>query len=541
MNKLIPFKKLIFNIVFAFIITLSFFIINWIFIPFTFTISNLFHRDNFLIVYLIILAGTFIKQKGWAIAYYAFLVILLYIELLHISYYGNVIFSSEVWIFFSEFNEISDAFDYETLKLFIKPTIAIIILVAIILGYIIKLKHLTISNKYTIVLIFIAFIIWPTSIYVNKRRVGAMPPIDQHIIRSGLETFAGFFGDVLPRKLNRSIRKKTVVKTPPPEKNINANIILVIGESLNPKHMSLFGYNVKTTPRLDSLYQNNVINKNKAIALGICTYTSLANFFNLIDTLDSESQIFSQNTSLFKLAKQNNFKTYFISSQSSEGLSRIYNILGTKYLDVYKTAFQLNPKLDDSTPCFDIEILKELKKIDLNTGNNFIVLQQYGSHENYNERYPEKYDIFTPEDYSYAKTCYYDNSVYYTDFVLSEIIKYLQKNTQKPTYFIYISDHSEEAGDNNTFGHCMIRKDVIEVPVIYTAFNTTDNPFSLLDNKKITPASNIAKIIANLLGYNYKLTFNDTAYVTGLELDGSGGYYLIEYNDTTVTKIKPIK
>ena len=101
--------------------------------------------------------------------------------------------------------------------------------------------------------------------------------------------------------------------------------------------------------------------------------------------------------------------------------------------------------------------------IDQQTGDVLIVLHMMGSHgPAYFERYPREFAKFQPE----CKTLElsecsleeirnaYDNTILYTDYFLSNIIKLLKNNVDKyePVMF-YISDHGESLGENGLYLH----------------------------------------------------------------------------------------
>jgi glucan phosphoethanolaminetransferase (alkaline phosphatase superfamily) len=92
----------------------------------------------------------------------------------------------------------------------------------------------------------------------------------------------------------------------------------------------------------------------------------------------------------------------------------------------------------------------------------FIVIHTSGSHWNYAARYPSEFEIFKPgcKDISTQTdqpgcgepglTNSYDNSIIYTDYILSQIIKRLG---DKNAFLIYASDHAESLGENGIYGH----------------------------------------------------------------------------------------
>lgn len=92
-----------------------------------------------------------------------------------------------------------------------------------------------------------------------------------------------------------------------------------------------------------------------------------------------------------------------------------------------------------------------------------LVLHQMGSHgPEYSKRYPRRFEKFTPVCTSNAlNQCSkqsivnaYDNTLVYTDYVLSSLIDLLRKNQDKVnTAMLYIADHGESLGEYNLFLH----------------------------------------------------------------------------------------
>ena len=84
----------------------------------------------------------------------------------------------------------------------------------------------------------------------------------------------------------------------------------------------------------------------------------------------------------------------------------------------------------------------------------FVVLHTYGSHYNYNERYPAEYSVFARKpdvDASPANRRSlldaYDNSIVYVDAVLDSIIATVEE-CRLPAAVIYLADHGEDIYDD---------------------------------------------------------------------------------------------
>jgi glucan phosphoethanolaminetransferase (alkaline phosphatase superfamily) len=110
----------------------------------------------------------------------------------------------------------------------------------------------------------------------------------------------------------------------------------------------------------------------------------------------------------------------------------------------------------------------------------FIVLHTMGGHQHYSERYPPEFNHFgsrgtrmnshvlhvavSKED-AEDLTNSYDNSVLYTDWLLSQLIGVL-RDTHAVTSLFYVSDHGENGADASfmPFDHGAVSADVMHVP-----------------------------------------------------------------------------
>lgn len=85
-----------------------------------------------------------------------------------------------------------------------------------------------------------------------------------------------------------------------------------------------------------------------------------------------------------------------------------------------------------------------------------------GSHgPTYFKRYPDKFKKFTPAcDTANLQDCTqeqiinsYNNTIVYTDYIISSVIKILKKHPGLQSSMLYVSDHGESLGENNIYLH----------------------------------------------------------------------------------------
>lgn len=208
--------------------------------------------------------------------------------------------------------------------------------------------------------------------------------------------------------------------------------IVVIGESetrtlmhaYNPSH-------VENTPWLTSERKNpNFTLFNNAYSCVWYTVPVLehalteSNFYN--------DKKFNESISIIDMAKKAGYKTYWFSNQGSIGVADTPITLVANTCDV---ADWTDKDLKESQ--HDGVLLDFLKKVDPNE-KNFIVLHLMGSHIEYRNRFPEEFNRF--QDGTINAKADFDNTVLYTDWVLSQIYSYAHDNLNLDA-MVYFSDH----------------------------------------------------------------------------------------------------
>ncbi|WP_241149001.1 phosphoethanolamine transferase [Photobacterium sanguinicancri] len=114
--------------------------------------------------------------------------------------------------------------------------------------------------------------------------------------------------------------------------------------------------------------------------------------------------------------------------------------------------------------CFDGVLLENLdEEITAIKKDGVIVLHLLGSHgPTYYKRYPDEFKKFTPTcDTAEIQNCSkeelvntYDNTLLYTDYLLSEVINTLKaQDDSVNTAMLYVSDHGESLGENGIYLH----------------------------------------------------------------------------------------
>jgi glucan phosphoethanolaminetransferase (alkaline phosphatase superfamily) len=228
--------------------------------------------------------------------------------------------------------------------------------------------------------------------------------------------------------------------------------VLVIGESSRADRWQLYGYDKLTNPRL--LGMDNLVVFRDMVTPWSSSRNAVPIIVSRKKALDS-ADYFSE-SSISKVFSEAGYETYWMSNQIAFGplespISAV--AYDAQHVSFFNIADYSNPGN------FDEDLLPPLQAAIRGSGRDlFIVLHTLGSHENYAYRYPEAFDVFKPslkrvknpniDDVRLSNEISnsYDDSVLYTDYVLSKVIETL-KNTDAITAMLYASDHGEDLID----------------------------------------------------------------------------------------------
>lgn len=232
------------------------------------------------------------------------------------------------------------------------------------------------------------------------------------------------------------------------------NIVMIIGESFSKTHSSLYGYDKKTNPKLESLFERGelyLFNDVHSPALNtVPVFISLMSTYRpeYKDSIDWYRCITLQN-----ILKKSGYYSFWFSNQSKAGFHD--NIVAKYAMLCDKTVFTGNRFAGNTKKDLDEILIDSIKQYRYNKSYNydysFYFIHLMGSHYNFTERYPSHFDVF--KDRHYPKNvdihkrvlAAYDNSVLYNDSVVYEIINNY-KNDE--SIIFYFSDHSLDIYDS---------------------------------------------------------------------------------------------
>lgn len=221
------------------------------------------------------------------------------------------------------------------------------------------------------------------------------------------------------------------------------NIVMIIGESFSKSHSSLYGYEKKTNPRLESLRDEGLLYTFENVtsaALG--TITSFKAIMSTYKDEYGDSIKWYECLTIHELLNKAGYYTYWISNQSPKGA---YDNIVAKYASLSdKVVFTGNKFAGIRKSDLDEIVIDSVRKYNSYTNNiskRFYFIHLMGSHSIFSNRYPSRFDKFKENDYANNKSeqrtmlATYDNSVLYNDSVVYEIMKSYENDESIVFYF----------------------------------------------------------------------------------------------------------
>lgn len=250
--------------------------------------------------------------------------------------------------------------------------------------------------------------------------------------------------------------------------------VIVIGESAYRPELSLYGNSITTTPFADSI-KDRLYTFDNVTSPSAQTAMVLEKLLTLSEENRDRSKIWEE-PGLIDFYNAAGFETYWISAHSMYGLFDNYSHLLQRVK--HKTFINQLKKWNNgfSEYLLDEELLPELDKaLADNAPRKVIFLHLMGSHRLYEDRYPRNYQKDNPElnfgadenvDKRYVT---YIKSLHYTDYMLSEIFKRVNADTEASSFILYLSDHAESVskhGDNYRHADSAQDPRSLEIPFI---------------------------------------------------------------------------
>ena len=229
-----------------------------------------------------------------------------------------------------------------------------------------------------------------------------------------------------------------------------AVVVLVIGESARKANFQLYGYKRANNPLLSKQQGLKVFQ-----AQSCATFTT-AGVKAILEPKNSGD--------LYEPLPNYAFRT---------GADVVWRTINWGeppiHIDEYESDIVLSKKYPNVDKRYDELLFTGLReRIESSKKNKvLIVIHTSTSHgPNYASKYPKKFEVYKPvahnveeSEKNVAKLVNaYDNTILYTDYLLSNMIDTLRSLKDWKSSMIFISDHGESLGENNMFMHGMPMK-----------------------------------------------------------------------------------
>lgn len=254
-------------------------------------------------------------------------------------------------------------------------------------------------------------------------------------------------------------------------------VVLVIGESSTATRWGLLGYSRTTTPKLHA--QDGLLAFGDVVALSTATRTAIPGVISRKPVLRPNGALDRQpEPSLLKAYAETGYRTHWLSNQAPFGK---YDSSIALYASEAADVRFFNPSTFRSNASYDERLLPALRELLQDRDRHLVVLHTLGSHFDYALRYPDEFDHFQPSTKAQKQASApdaaqqlerisnsYDNSILYTDHVLSEVIQAVKAQNRR-ALVAYFSDHGEDVpgGRCRYVGVRRLSEAAYRVPVVF--------------------------------------------------------------------------
>lgn len=237
-------------------------------------------------------------------------------------------------------------------------------------------------------------------------------------------------------------------------------IVVVIGESASRDHLSLYGYPLPTTPRLDKRSSRLFLFGN-AVASSTSTAENIPRLLSFMTDEPGEKEWYDY-PSVLQLSRMSGYHTYWLSNQERTGeWSNLSGLLSgdadeVRYVGAEDSEDHMLGRFDEVLLPHFSQVLAAEDSLQL------VFLHLMGSHVRYDKRFPPSAVVITADDVLRARprtwldsrcartVAAYDNSIRYTDGVLAEMMAVID-SVPAPVAMIYLSDHGENVYDDRKY------------------------------------------------------------------------------------------
>lgn len=235
----------------------------------------------------------------------------------------------------------------------------------------------------------------------------------------------------------------------------SSRIVLIIGESYNRHHASLYGYPKLTTPIQDSLCGAGSLQRfTNVISSYNLTYKSFQNMLTLYN-YDSKGKWYDYPI-LPAIFKKAGYEVDFFSNQNTlDKASSFTDFTEDVFMNNQEITSYMFDKRNAHSHPYDMQLIDDYLSMAASTKSlhQLIIFHFIGIHADFKLRYPQELAVFHAGDYERPDLntadketlADYDNAILYNDKVVGNIIKTFES---QDAVIIYVPDHGELVYDN---------------------------------------------------------------------------------------------
>lgn len=284
----------------------------------------------------------------------------------------------------------------------------------------------------------------------NKNMVKMVTPANYISAISRYSQARWFAGDQTLIKIGEDAHKGPVIN----QQKKKTVVVFIVGEASRAENYSLNGYARETNPELK---KQDIVYFPNASSCGTETAVSVPCMFSNMPRKNYDASLAQHQEGLLDVMAHAGVNLLW--RENDGGCKGACNRI--PHTDM--TQWKLDSLCKDQS-CIDEALLHRFGNIlDGVQQDSVIVLHLMGSHgPAYYRRYPDKFRRFTPTcDSNQIQDCdhqslinTYDNTILYTDDVVSRTIDELKTRSDKfNTALVYLSDHGESLGENGIYLH----------------------------------------------------------------------------------------
>ena len=460
-----------------FVLAVSLFVVLMNFNLFSYLYSNIDFKDNPLLFLSLPLIFFGLVLSVFSLAFLPYfskplsilIILSTCLSAFFMSNYGIIIDSDMIRnVVKTDAKEVGDLFNAKLLLfvvcLGILPTLLILGCKIEYFGFKAHLKHKLLLLSFGLVLAFGFFLI-QTKTLIPYFRNNPQARVYNAPFYQFYSVAKYFKQDFSKQPTFLTLSENTKLKNPQEKKLL----ILVVGETARAANYSLGSYTRNSvneyTEQKDITYFNNFY------SCGTSTAISVPCMFSFNPRKDFKTSEFQENV---------------LDVLQNIGVNVVW--LDNNYGSCQGVCKRLS-KVKQFDGGYDVVLFEEFIK-DLPTleGNNLYILHLQGSHgPAYYKRYPDNFRRFTPTcDTNELSKCTqeeilntYDNTLYYTDWIIAELVDIAAEVNDYTTAVLYLSDHGESLGENGIYLHGMpyalAPQEQIHIPSIAYHNNATIN------------------------------------------------------------------